>query len=313
MEITHYGIVGLFLARNSYFTFSGADKGNPFSTGDYLCHVPIGDVLVELANIQMDDIIKSISKSFESLKDGSTITDVEVGELFSIAVYKDLQKILSQPLAQLICLHIIKGFYEPDVESDETGTVMDFADIIGNLFSEISESLTLAKDLIENRLSDNEIRDIKQHIGVNLATESEFFKGIDYVYHIYDLNSFIIFDYVHTKKQSITIKTCQNCGKYFIPLKRVDEIYSDSMCENGKTCKQIGYENKLKKDVFKTAYRRAYKTQRARIKYNAHIQNYEQLHFKPWEAAAKKALEEYTAKNDIDGFEKWLKDYRDSF
>jgi len=114
-------------------------------------------------------------------------------------------------------------------------------------------------------------------------------------------------------KNNTTIKLCQNCGKFFIPYSRSDEIYCDNIYENGKTCKEIGYEVKLKNDEFKTSYRRAYKTQRARIAYNRHITNYEELHFKPWEKAAKQALADFSSKKDIDGFQKWLKDNKDLF
>ncbi len=36
------------------------------------------------------------------------------------------------------------------------------------------------------------------------------------------------------------IKKCKNCGKYFVPEKRTDELYCTNIYEDGKTCKEIG-------------------------------------------------------------------------
>ena len=96
-------------------------------------------------------------------------------------------------------------------------------------------------------------------------------------------------------------------------MKRSDEIYCDNIFKNDKTCKELGYENKSKKDFFKSAYRTAYKTQRARIKYNTHRSDYEKKCFTPWNDAAKQALAKFQAKNDLEGFKKWLKDNKDKY
>jgi len=132
-------------------------------------------------------------------------------------------------------------------------------------------------------------------------------------YEIKNLQSLVMLDYLKIYNANIPVKVCENCGKYFIPRIRSDEKYCNYQFKNGKSCKETGYEIKLKGDIFKTAYRKAYKTQHARIRYNNHISDYEEKHFRPWEVAAKKALTEYNDKNDIEGFEKWLKDNRDSF
>lgn len=35
------------------------------------------------------------------------------------------------------------------------------------------------------------------------------------------------------------IKKCKNCGKFFVPDNRVDELYCNSIYENNKTCKEV--------------------------------------------------------------------------
>lgn len=43
-----------------------------------------------------------------------------------------------------------------------------------------------------------------------------------------------------SKIDNYPIKKCQNCGMYFIPNSRLDEIYCDYPKEKGKTCREQG-------------------------------------------------------------------------
>ena len=43
-----------------------------------------------------------------------------------------------------------------------------------------------------------------------------------------------------TNTENYPIKKCQNCGMYFIPVKKTDEIYCDYPKEDGKTCREKG-------------------------------------------------------------------------
>ena len=48
---------------------------------------------------------------------------------------------------------------------------------------------------------------------------------------------------------NIEIKKCKNCGKFFVPENRSDEIYCSNIFENGKTCKEIGHFKVLQKEM----------------------------------------------------------------
>lgn len=168
----------------------------------------------------------------------------------------------------------------------------------------------MTKEIINNNFEI--VNNLKQSILVKMVYLKEEGQAVC-LYCPKDLESLLAFDTVFLQAQKVSIKQCANCHNYFIPYSRSDQIYCDSIFENGKTCKQIGYENKLKKDAFKSAYRKAYKTQRARIKYNAHIVNYEELHFIPWQKAAKEAMQKFQSANDIYGFQKWLEENRDKY
>lgn len=58
------------------------------------------------------------------------------------------------------------------------------------------------------------------------------------------------------------IKKCQNCGMYFIPSSRLDEIYCDYPKSDGKNCRDKGavqaYNERLKQNKALAEYRRLY-------------------------------------------------------
>ncbi len=65
-----------------------------------------------------------------------------------------------------------------------------------------------------------------------------------------------------SKTDNYPIKKCQNCGMYFIPNSRLDEIYCDYPKENGKTCREQGailsYNKRLQEKSAYTEYRKTY-------------------------------------------------------
>ncbi|MBP3831358.1 MAG: hypothetical protein ILA02_03180 [Clostridia bacterium] len=65
-----------------------------------------------------------------------------------------------------------------------------------------------------------------------------------------------------SKTPNYPIKKCQNCGMYFIPNAKSDEIYCDYPKENSKTCRELGafqsYTERLKQNKAMGEYRRTY-------------------------------------------------------
>ena len=65
-----------------------------------------------------------------------------------------------------------------------------------------------------------------------------------------------------SKTLNYPIKKCQNCGMYFIPTSKVDEIYCDYPKEHSKTCRELGafqsYTERLKQNKAMGEYRRTY-------------------------------------------------------
>ena len=65
-----------------------------------------------------------------------------------------------------------------------------------------------------------------------------------------------------SKTPNYPIKKCQNCGMYFIPKAKTDEIYCEYPKENSKPCRDLGafqsYTERLKNNKAMGEYRRTY-------------------------------------------------------
>ncbi len=100
------------------------------------------------------------------------------------------------------------------------------------------------------------------------------------------------------------IKKCKNCGEYFVPLNRSDEVYCCRMQKNGKRCRELDYSDKIDADVLLSIYRTAYKTHNARKQRSMKSNSQAEQKFKEWVVFAKQllahaqagelSLEEYT-------------------
>lgn len=277
---------------------------------------PFGSFLCMIGNINVDSI--------------NTYLLSTIQEFVNVNKYKELYSI---PYKTLISLHdklfneltyLTNNFYISEIISGEILNKLSNFSYIPDTNSILFPNYIYLKDLkdicislIEQNYSVLNTDDFNVLSGDNITIRFNYSgnKEPELIYKISQLSDFVAFDASNYVKSKYTIKKCENCGKYFIPISRSDEIYCDNIFDNetGKTCKEIGYEIKLSKDAYRTAYRTAYKTQRARIKYNSHISDYEQKHFKPWDIAAKEALNNFQSKDDIEGFKDWLKTNKDNF
>ena len=86
------------------------------------------------------------------------------------------------------------------------------------------------------------------------------------VYTVNSLLSLLVFEYSHLIENSILIKRCKNCGRYFMPEKRSDTIYCQwtSPQDKTRTCRQIGaqiaMQNRFHVDETAKAYRKKYQS-----------------------------------------------------
>lgn len=97
------------------------------------------------------------------------------------------------------------------------------------------------------KLTLNNFGDLTYHIKLKEEEAQEaakaWFKNYfnTYAFEAYDIiQTFIIELYEMTEIESTAIKKCKNCGRFFVPDNRVDELYCSNIYENNKTCKEVG-------------------------------------------------------------------------
>ena len=99
-----------------------------------------------------------------------------------------------------------------------------------------------------------------------------------------------------TSIDNIEIKQCKNCGKYFVPDNRADEIYCSNIYENGKTCKEVGHfrtkQKLMKENDDLRIYRNVYQKLLLRTRRNPMNDEYEKefIEFKKKNAELKEKI-----------------------
>lgn len=93
-----------------------------------------------------------------------------------------------------------------------------------------------------------------------------------------------------SKTPNYPIKKCQNCGMYFIPTSKTDEVYCDYPKENSKTCRELGafqsYTERLKQNKAMGEYRRNYQQKFMQVKKNKVLAK----DFEIWKKQAKEKI-----------------------
>ena len=175
--------------------------------------------------------------------------------------------------------------------------------LINMLFSNPSESY----DVLGKRLS--EITDIKYSIVSGITLEDDLTAPLE-VYSFSSYESFALFTIFKALSLNIRFNKCKNCGKYFVPTSKSNEIYCTRIYRNNKTCRDIGYENSVKADDIAKAYRNAYKTQNAKKQRNKNIEDINEMFYK-WATEAKEMYE--LCKDDkiqLKELKKWFKEHQ---
>ena len=169
----------------------------------------------------------------------------------------EIQQNFRQCVNQVYNLNGEKGFEEASANSKFIANIIKHKSdvyrysnkievILDSYSSKDDDYSSVSYDNIVNKLENGELS-IKKH---NVYT-SERLSNILYV----------ILEQI-VQVPNLPIKQCQNCGKYFIPSSRQDEIYCEFPDEKGKTCKEKGaiqtYKKNLESIPALLEYRRSY-------------------------------------------------------
>lgn len=288
--------------KKDYYTFYSYEN---FADGAIAIpdNIPYGTFILDFLELDIEDLYQTLV---------SNLSDTKEENIKQVQGYDETLIALSQKYNKQIATLILDQLFF--IRYNYTN--IHLTKIINNATSSFK---SLQEDLIqyiETGITEKnlwlEMLSSCQEISVSIkpcSDSSELYME----YEIKDIFSLISLDFFSMQSKNIHIKQCEHCGQFFIPLKRSDEIYCDRIIKNGKTCKDVGYAEKEKKDPIKSLYTNARKTQHARIRYRSHIPDYKEKHFEPWKKAAEEARDRFQKTNDVEGFKKWLEDNKDAF
>lgn len=191
-----------------------------------------------------------------------------------------LNKLLESPLVELAPGSKIPDWNETD------GEVIYFGAFVSVLKDMPEEKLSVFKPSLYPFIPPNPWERGEAGFDVHFSFDRQIDATILSFSTLYDA---LMYDSYEVKKHDVHPVKCQNCGKLFFPHSRSDEIYCNSIFRNGKTCKELGYEMKVRADQIMNEYRRIYKMQNARKQRNPQKRNIA-ARFDGWAIAAKQAL-----------------------
>ena len=309
------------------------DKGirSLFRFDDYKDY-KIGEILVELSEIDTDTL-KQIIQNIPFKKKKPTGSEIsEAGGW----LYEQLRNTESMTGTQATFLHsgivrelllyhdspdkygeMLRGEH-PKFFSPENNRIVDISSLLRAVFFIICVEVAFSKNMIEALSSIDDEKNTEyfqdlfgnyahklQRIGFSISPE----KGkLVPTYSFEILISFFIFEISHMLIEEQTIKKCANCGGFFIPTKRTDEIYCNrkSPKDPELTCKEYGsrklWYDKIKDDAVAKLSRSISSSKAMRAKRNPDIPEYKEMseyfksECKKWLSdvkAGKKTKEEY--------------------
>ena len=92
-----------------------------------------------------------------------------------------------------------------------------------------------------------------------------------------------------SKIPNYPIKKCQNCGMYFIPNVKTDEVYCDYPKENSKSCRDLGAFQSYTENKAMGEYRRTYQQKFMQVRKNKENKKLAQ-DFENWKKQAKEKI-----------------------
>ena len=135
---------------------------------------------------------------------------------------------------------------------------------------------------------------------------------VEQLYEIDSIEDLFRFEFIKMIEHDIFIKKCKNCGRFFIPQRRVDAEYCNRIWgDTQKRCNEIGamlrYEKKVAENPVWEAYKKAYRRFNSRTR----TKKMTQADFMDWSDEAAKKRDDCLAGNlPFDEFLAWLEQGR---
>lgn len=267
----------------------------------YESAIGIKEIFLYLANLYHTDRLDALRDIIYNLSIKEDFEELEKSDIDAIEV--SLKPVIDERYIRLFTSYIVAGNYEEDTKTcEDIFGMINIACIVANNYAQCLCNPTELRDSgMENRGRVMAMIGVSDDVGLAFKTNYRPIMGYcgDTFTYLDSLSfknflSIVNMAALSILKNEVVIRKCKNCGDYFIPGSRSDEIYCDKLLPNGKTCKTVGYDERVKGDSILREYRKIYKTQNARKQRNSHQKGISEK-FKNWVMFAKEKVRECQA------------------
>jgi|GEM_PF-688846 len=209
----------------------------------------------------------------------------------------------------------IKSLISHDTDSSYI-TIEDLAELQDGYSSLLVKMFGSSSDFDPKRISRvlYESDEIHSKSCYSLCSVSAKEDGKSYLdYFVTSFEEVLYFELIEMIRRKISVATCKNCGRLFIPRRSNSDYCHRVYTSDGKTCAEIGYaqtfSRSVKNDELLMAYTKAYKAHYARMtKPRKRVQNMTRDEFSMWYREAKEKLNQARAGLiDAEEYKSWLK------
>ena len=266
------------------FAFNISTKDNNFS-------LEINEMKEDVFSVDFDKF--DVNKYNNSIL-YSTFFDLKIGEITSMCLnsFLDMNFLIKNiEYAEKMFFKIVfkNGKSVPKLfeKVTELSRTEEHRVLSAHLSKYVRENIDNTENIIHNYLYNEKMLEKSLNF-VNYTHYSPQFQ--EEVLYLKSFDDVVKYDMINLFKKNIKINICENCGQYFVPIKRNDEKYCNFNYLNGKSCRDVGYENKVNANEILKTYRTIYKTQNARKQRNKdNIIDIENK-FRKWTVYAKEQL-----------------------
>lgn len=181
-----------------------------------------------------------------------------------------------------------------------------------NKYTQNTEMVFNSLSIFKNDFVNVKLNDLTQNINngkINLRD------GIKYTSTQLSNICFVVLN--ELVSNNVTIKTCKNCGRYFIPVTRHAEVYCDlTPVMEGKKCRELGARATYTKNIQEVEglliYRRTYQRRLMELSRNPDTTKDERAAFDNWKKSAQAKIKEYkSGKLNEETLNNWMKENKD--
>lgn len=303
---------------------------------------PLGEFLCKILSIDFEKAAFSISSLLEDYRlNGDEFPGgqlkIFIDDLFGISGFEEMQTMvavlkaiyeksetqmvlnvygslkdafLSESFGYFRVAMVLQTYLEESIDNNDMVSAINFERFVNGFLEKKIERNDQGCSLSEYSFLDIypgcNIKEIIKDVFQNMLPFEDTFSS----FPTHSLNNLLISAIYYFLSNGFIFKRCKNCGNFFVPLSRSDEIYCNNISpqDKARTCKEYGSQklwyDKLRADEVAKLSRNVYSSKQMLVRRNPDISEYRRMfeYFKTerkkWEGLVKsgeKSKEEYVS------------------